>query len=84
MRRRTYLATATATGVALAGCAELGWSGSNTEPDERTTDTPPPLEGPDDTGTIDDFSDFSAWSVVAGRASLVDEEASVGERSLPL
>ncbi|WP_254612492.1 polysaccharide deacetylase family protein [Haloterrigena gelatinilytica] len=45
MRRRTYLATATATGVALAGCAELGWNGSNTEPDERATDTPPPLEG---------------------------------------
>ena len=81
MRRRTYLAAATAAAAAMAGCTDGGDSDATVA---TTDDDPPPLEAPDETGTIDDFSDFGAWSVVAGRASLVDDDASVDERSLLL
>ncbi|WP_339104708.1 polysaccharide deacetylase family protein [Haloterrigena salinisoli] len=79
MRRRTYLAAATA--AAMAGCTDGDDSGAT---GATTDDDPPPLEGPDADGTIDDFADFGAWSVLAGRASLVDDEASVGDRSVLL
>ncbi|MXV63522.1 polysaccharide deacetylase family protein [Natronorubrum sp. JWXQ-INN-674] len=85
MRRRTYLATATAVGV--AGCTELGLTGSETGPDDESPtsdDEPPEIEGPDDDGTIDDFADFEGWSVLAGAASLDEEDALVGERSVLL
>lgn len=84
MRRRTYLATATA--AAVAGCMGFGESGSETESDDEfaADDEPPELEGPDDDGTLDDFEDLEAWSVVAGSASTDDTHAAVGEQSVLL
>ena len=82
MERRRYLATVPT--VALAGCTELVWGSSGEGPeDEGTSDEPPPLEGPDADGTLDDVTDFDAWSVVAGHASLVDA-AAVGQRAVRL
>lgn len=81
MRRRTYLAAATA--VAVAGCT--GDEGSESDGETVTTDpAPSPLEEPGDDGTIDDFGDFEPWSVVAGTASIDDERASAGDQSVLL
>lgn len=84
MRRRTYLATATA--AAVAGCTELGSSDPDEEPhdDVPTDDDPPPLEGPDEDGTLEGFATLEGWSVVAGVASMIEEDASVGDRSVLL
>lgn len=85
MRRRTYLAAATGTVATVAGCTELGDSGSDEESDESATaDDPPELEGPDDDGTLDDFADLEPWRVVAGSVSVEDEQAAVGDRSVRL
>ncbi|WP_436347375.1 polysaccharide deacetylase family protein [Natronorubrum sp. FCH18a] len=86
MRRRTYLATATgATAVTMAGC--IGFWGSDTEEnadDETTDDGPPELEGPDDDGTLDDFGNLGAWTVISGAMSAEEEQAVAGDQSVLL
>ncbi len=87
MRRRTYLATATgATAATVAGCLGLGGSDTDEEAndDETDDDGPPALEGPDEDGTLDDFDDLGAWTVISGSMSAEEEQAVAGDQSVLL
>ncbi|WP_049889158.1 polysaccharide deacetylase family protein [Natronolimnohabitans innermongolicus] len=85
MRRRIYLATAAA--ASIAGCMDfVRPDAEDDEPDDEPDDgdDPPALEAAGDDGTIDEFADLEAWTVVSGNASLVDEDAGVGETAVRL
>ncbi|SDK38923.1 polysaccharide deacetylase family protein [Natronorubrum texcoconense] len=82
MKRRTYLATATAAAATVAGCSAL--TGSETSDDENGDDddgngsSDPVNEEP---GSFDEFEDLSKWTVEEGSLSADEDRVYAGTQS---
>ncbi|WP_255190966.1 polysaccharide deacetylase family protein [Natronobeatus ordinarius] len=93
MKRRTYLATATA--LALAGCTGADDDPNGDDDDDTGADTDsgggssnggplPDPEPPEEDVTFDDFEDLSPWEVARGSLSADERRSILGTQSARL
>ena len=91
MKRRTYLAVATSTSLALAGCTGSGGDDSSAENGTGNGDDDPgsssggqSVDYPDAAGTDDDFENLEVWDVSGGTLTADSDRALVGSQSARL
>ncbi|WP_121741634.1 polysaccharide deacetylase family protein [Natronorubrum halophilum] len=84
MKRRAYLAMATAGSLSLAGCTDTSFVDSSSKngddgSDSNSEETSNEYSGP--TGTDDDFENLDAWTVSGGTLTADPDRALVGSQS---
>ncbi|WP_436346553.1 polysaccharide deacetylase family protein [Natronorubrum sp. FCH18a] len=83
MKRRTYLATATAAAATVAGCSALTGSETDEEngndDDENGNGSSDPIN--EDPGSFDEFEDLSKWTVIEGSLTADEDRVYTGSQS---